>query len=369
MRQGREELDRIYLESQGQKVCHACGRPFEGHGNQLLTGAIADYLVLAAEKASIAAIRSRLAQVLDYLDAKNLHDISCAQVDQPWVDRYRKWARQQDYAAGKSTRRRSTATVEASIAQLAAAITATQPTPALFRPIPLKTLNRTPTFRADVKQLAAMFEWCLRPTAKPGEPPISPKQRAALLKTRANLLSFLRASVATWARPDAVHEISTARDRHQWFSQAKVLALNPQGRDQTKKYRPQVPIAKQFAPHLDKLKGPLIPVDSVRKAWETMAADLDLPGDREGGMKLIRRSMATEARKRIGEANWRQGELMLGHAKHAISDVYAIPDPANLGLALAATEAIIDEIEALCPGAFGKGREAGEVTCLHIANA
>ncbi|QQN73878.1 hypothetical protein [Croceicoccus sp. YJ47] len=103
---------------------------------------------------------------------------------------------------------------------------------------------------------------------------------------------------------------------------------------------------------LDAHRGPWITVNSVRKAWEAMAAELDLPREREGGMKLIRRSMATLARKRIGEANWRQGELMLGHAKHAISDIYAIPDPADLGLALEATEAIIDDIQHVCPGAF-----------------
>lgn len=43
---------------------------------------------------------------------------------------------------------------------------------------------------------------------------------------------------------------------------------------------------------------------------------------------------------------------MLGHVKASISDIYAIPDPANLGFALAATAAIIDQIEALVPGAF-----------------
>jgi len=77
-----------------------------------------------------------------------------------------------------------------------------------------------------------------------------------------------------------------------------------------------------------------------------------LPNGAQAGEKLIRRSMATLARVRIGEANWRQGEMMLGHAKASISDIYAIPDPANLGLALAATESIIDEIEAIAPGAF-----------------
>jgi hypothetical protein len=42
-----------------------------------------------------------------------------------------------------------------------------------------------------------------------------------------------------------------------------------------------------------------------------------------------------------------QGKMMLGHRKSSISDIYALPDPANLGLALAVTESIIDEIESL----------------------
>ena len=83
-----------------------------------------------------------------------------------------------------------------------------------------------------------------------------------------------------------------------------------------------------------------------------MRAAIGLPGEGEAGEKLIRRSMATLARKRVGEASWRQGEMMLGHVKHAVSDIYALPDPANMGLALAATESIIDEIETLCPGAY-----------------
>lgn len=44
--------------------------------------------------------------------------------------------------------------------------------------------------------------------------------------------------------------------------------------------------------------------------------------------------------------------MMLGHVKASISDIYAIPDPANLGLALAATESIIDEIAAIEPLAY-----------------
>jgi len=42
----------------------------------------------------------------------------------------------------------------------------------------------------------------------------------------------------------------------------------------------------------------------------------------------------------------------LGHQRASTSDIYSLFDPANLGLALAVTEQIIDEIENLSPGAF-----------------
>jgi hypothetical protein len=90
----------------------------------------------------------------------------------------------------------------------------------------------------------------------------------------------------------------------------------------------------------------------VKAAWESMAAALKLPGAGEAGMKLIRRSMMTLARRRLGEEHWVQGRMMAGHMKFTVSDIYALPDPANLGLALKATEAIIDEIEVACPGAY-----------------
>src|SRR5690606_37336662 len=141
------------------------------------------------------------------------------------------------------------------------------------------------------------------------------------------LLRYLRMAVATWARPDAIYDVK----KDQWHSAARVLDLNPRGRRQTRKYRPKVPIAKQFAPHLDAMDSLWLPVSSIRAAWDKMAVALDLPGHGQAGEKLIRRSMSTLVRKRIGEERWRQGEMMLGHVKASISDIYAIPDPANLG--------------------------------------
>jgi hypothetical protein len=81
---------------------------------------------------------------------------------------------------------------------------------------------------------------------------------------------------------------------------------------------------------------------------------------------LIRRSIMTIARRRLGEEHWIQGRMMAGHVKVTVSDLYALLDPANLGRALAVTEAIIDEIEALAPGAFYRDftAEGGNVASI-----
>ena len=196
-----------------------------------------------------------------------------------------------------------------------------------------------------------MFRYCLRPTGPNGEV-WSDRMRSRQILHRRQLLRFLQASVATWARPDAAHDISTAPERDQWISKARVLRLNPKGRRQTNKYRPEIPVPEQFGKLLDATEGNFVEVNSVRKAFEAMLDELGLPRQRETGLKLIRRSVAHEVRKRIGEAQWRQGEIMLGHRKASTSDLYALFDPANLGLALEATTAIIEEIEKLVPGAF-----------------
>ncbi|WP_126516723.1 hypothetical protein [Sphingobium amiense] len=268
--------------------------------------------------------------------------IKTAAVDQRWIDGFRKWMADKPNPDGS---KRSLSHIEGCVLQISAAINATPGEKAPFKAEQMKAVANSPTFRADIPMIAAMFNYCLRP--KGGR---SDKERAMIAATRGNLLAYLRMAVATWARPDAIYEVTS----YQWHSAARVLNLNPKGRRQTKKYRPMVPVPKQLAPWLDELDGQWLPVSSIRHGWDNMRRELKLPGKGQAGEKLIRRSMATLARARIGEANWRQGEIMLGHVKASISDLYAVPDPANLGLALDATEAIIDEIEALAPGAYRK---------------
>ena len=108
-----------------------------------------------------------------------------------------------------------------------------------------------------------------------------------------------------------------------------------------------------MAPLFDAISGFYITVDQVKTAFEAMLDHLELPRDGETGMKLIRRSVAHLARKRLGKRDWVEGQIMLGHRKLSTSDIYAPFDAGYLSEALRVTEEIIDAIEALCPGAFG----------------
>lgn len=341
---GRLEVDRKYNEATGHRYCPGCGRPYEGDAAPLLSRAITDYLMRGEEKAGFKATRSRLAHVIDYLAATD-PATTVPQVSPEWVDRFRTWLSALPVTIGKTgeTRQRSLSHVEGCVLQLAAAINDTPGQVAQFRPVQAKAVAASPQYRADVQTHAAMFRWCLEPDG-------SAKERAQRLKERASLLAYLRAAVATWARPEELYDLGPG----QWHPAAQVLNLNPPGRRQTRKYRGVIPIPPQFAPFLDGLAGPYLST-APRSPWEKMRVAIGLPVERgQAGAKLIRRSMATLVRKRIGEANWRQGEMMLGHVKASVSDIYAVPDPANLGLALAATTAIIAEIKALVPGAYGE---------------
>jgi hypothetical protein len=330
----RLELDRHYLSTQGVKHCRTCGQVLVGEHAPLVADVIADYLVTMEGKAGEKSARGRLAHVVAYL-ADTDAEITVPQVTEEWIERFRKWLLKRPVLSpkGRKLRERSIGAVEGSVMQLAAAINKLPNHKALFRARSLKDVAASPRYRADIETIAAMFRFALA------------------REDRHTLRAYLRGAVATWARPDALLELT---DR-QWIAGAGVLDLSPPGRHQTKKRRPIIPIARQFRPYLDALKGQYLPVVTLRHAWDPMRRALGLPGEREAGAKLIRRSIATIARRKLGEERWVQGQMMLGHVKAEISDIYAIPDPANLGAALAVTEQIIDEIESLAPGAFTAG--------------
>ncbi len=353
--QGRLAVDRKFLESEGAHHCPTCGRAWEASGSPLLLSLIADYLLLSTGKAGEKSARTRLGHVVRYINTKN-PAMTAAQADQKFADAFRKWFGAEKITSGSRgvvERNRSLSSIEGALMQLAAAINAMPGQKAGFTVIQQKEVSASPQYRADVPTIAAMYNYGLRPDDKsvrhwrnPDE--INANLVARRVEERANLLRYLRAAVATWARPDALYDLR----KRQWHSASGVLDLNPPNRRQTRKHRPKVPVARQFAPHLNDMGDVWLPVASIRAAWDRMATTIGLPEHGEAGEKLIRRSMATIARGRIGEAQWQQGKMMLGHVRADISDIYAIRDTANLGLALAATESIIEEVESLAPGAF-----------------
>ncbi len=365
VKQAEDELDRLYLQRErGQAVCHACGQLLREGERHLLTTTIADYLVARESRPSYGAIKPRLGHVTDYLTATNRLDTACEDVDEDWIDEFRKWAIDVPIVAHSGVERtRSPGTVEASVRQLAAAVNFAHGRkdtlyPAGFTAKAPSEVSRTPSYRADIKTLGAMFRYCVWPEPLEGE---SEKGLERRRRDRAQLHRFLQISVATWARPDAAHDVSTDRKRDQWNTNARALNLNPRGRAQTKKYRPIVPIARQLAPLLDANGAAFyVTVGSVKKSFAAMQAAVGLPGDGESGMKLIRRSMAHLARQRLGERDWVEGQIMLGHRRPSTSDVYAPFDTGYLGRALEVTEQIIVEIEKACPGAFTAAADAAE---------
>lgn len=348
--EGKRALDRKYLSEGGHGLCPTCHRPMADE-SPYLSRAIVDYLILKEGTAGYGATSARLNQAILYI-AETGSSVTCAQVDPAWIARYRTWLSERPVFNPKGERisAYSIGHVEGCVRQLAAAINATPGQRAQFKAEQAKDVSDSPTYRASVQTIAAMFNYCLRPDGK------SEKVRQIQRRERENLLRYLRFAVATWARPDAIFEAGS----RQWFSEARVFDLNPPGRRQTKKHRPKVPIAKQFALFLDNGEA-FLPISVINTPWRRMRLKLGLPGDRQAGVKLIRRSMATIARKRIGEERWQQGQMMLGHVKYSVSDIYAIPDPANLGLVLAVTESIIDEIDQLAPGAFYRAVTANGV--------
>ena len=247
-------------------------------------------------------------------------------------------------------RKRAPSTIENSVSQLAAAITASK-SPLRFKPMQTKRLNNTPTRRLSIENLSDAFRYAIDPKY--------PKKRSGLHR-------FLMFSVATMARPDAAHDFSTATDRKQWNSERDVICLNPIGRLQTKKFRATVVAARQIVPILNQVEGYLIESISVRSAWDSMVDFLGWPKDGEGGMKLIRRSIAQLVRdagtKRAWSNEWRNQmhkipseeiALQLGHRKFdSVSDLYAMFDPDYLEHVTAAIEAIIDAIIEKVPLAF-----------------
>ena len=336
---GKVALDKHYLGATGGEYA-----PPVSSFSPLVSAVIADYqLAHGDQQISSDAIRHRLAHVAKFLASLPDKAVRCHSVDERWIANFRIWLAKMPIEG--TTRQRAPSTIENSVVQLQAAVRWARQTPN-FKPIALTDVTRSPSYRADIPILSSMFRYCTEPRAR------TEKEQLKTRSARANLLAFLRFSVATWARPDAVMDASTDPSKGQWNTQARVFSLNPVGRRQTKKRRAVVPLPECIGGWLDTINGPICSKEVSKATWRRMQAELGIPFEGQGGMKLVRRSVSTLARKRLGEEHWVQGRMMLGHVPVSVSDLYALPDPANLGRALSVTQTIIEDIEELAPGAF-----------------
>jgi hypothetical protein len=337
---GQQILDDKYLEvTQGVECCPTCRRPYdlEAQKRLLVLDAIERYLVVAKKKTSHKEIDDRLNHIVNYLETLPNAGVFCDEVDENWIADFRTWVGAIPVVSpAGNERQRALSTIENSVLQLAAAMRHCKQEP-LFKPIPTKRVNRTPSYRASVKDLARMLNYALTPK-----------------KRRDNLLAFLRVSIVTMGRPDAVQDASTDPQRRQWDENHGIFNLNPAGRHQTKKYRATVPVARQAVWLFKNTKGFLLR-GSAKKSFYAMATDLGLPAEGESGLKLIRRSMAALVRQRL-EAEEKpidQLEVFLGHRViDEVSELYAPFSPTYLRSVKRHIEAIIDELEKLAPGAF-----------------
>ena len=89
-----------------------------------------------------------------------------------------------------------------------------------------------------------------------------------------HLKLFMTIMATTLCRPDAAFDLGP----NQVDSNGGIINLNPEGRRQTKKYRPKVPLTKSLRPHLKGCKTATFVayrgkrVSEINTAWNTMVA-------------------------------------------------------------------------------------------------
>lgn len=353
----KDELDAHYLaREKGQAVCPTCHRPWDDKRRFFVIQSMLDYDLARRSKPSYDAIKARLGHIHAYLAETGQTALACEDIDPEWIENFWDWAIEIPVLRPTGElHERAPGTVNNSVLQLAAAINYSHQRkdtlfPAAFKAKQPNEVNRTPTYRSDIAELARMFDYALRYPEK-----------------RKNLLHFLRISVATLVRPEHAHLLNADPKKGQWHPREAVFNLLPRGEVQSRKRRPIVPVARQAVPWLNLTPGPIVGVVSIASTWTHMQTALGLPGEGQAGPKLIRRSMSHLIRGLIGQHNVPELSMFLGHRESdAVTDLYAPFDPDYLATVRQAIEAIIDEIEALVPGAFHRINTAhgGQVTAI-----
>ena len=373
---GKTKLDEKYSASTGGacSFCAHCGQSVADASKYLLLQALmAYYEEVGQDRVSHDSLKARLKHLTEFVHSANLIGVTCAEVDDRFVRSFRTWSAAQPVCsvnkAGQitSSRARSPATTEESVIALKAALNHAVSMRRIEAALKVTILGRGKVSpdnieRVDLPMIAAMLRY------------------ASACPRRATLHSFLVASVTTLARPNAVFDINTSPERQQWREGSHLLRLNPKGRVQTKKRRPDVPVPSILLDWLSETasdpetNGWLVnvrgePIANVRSAWTSMLKALNLPQDRDHGSYIIRRSMATILRNWDHEAGRTQVsewdlQAQLGHRGSTTTESYAKPAKTYKSTVQRALEEALEELEKLAPGALHR-KNTGAVAPAH----
>ena len=171
-----------------------------------------------------------------------------------------------------------------------------------------------------------------------------PQLRALLTASRKwpHLHAFMVLALATMGRPSAVLELKPA----QISLDFRLIDLNPAGREQTKKFRPVVPLADAALPFVNDRNCQRFilwrgkPVLSIKKTFALAVKAAGLPTDIVP--YSLRHTMAMEIRRR-GVDKW-EVKGFLGHGGNDVTDTYAEFSPDYLSAGRAAIDAYLLEV-------------------------
>lgn len=200
--------------------------------------------------------------------------------------------------------------------------------------------------RACKRQEVTEVPWVeLPPIGEPFPHTASLEQLAALLNAipkKSHLWTYCMIRLCTGCRGDAALDLQP----FQIDLDANLIRLNPEGRQQTKKYRPVVPLTSTLRRELTGISAAHYvnwhgrKIKSIKKAWAALRKKAKLP--EWFAPKVLRHTVATELRRR-GVPHW-EVSGQIGHKKAGTSEIYAKFDPAYLGAARIALDAWMDDL-------------------------
>lgn len=176
--------------------------------------------------------------------------------------------------------------------------------------------------------------------------PVTPAEIAKLFDAvqSRHVLMYLILAVTTLARPAAILDLTLAQIDHEHG----LLSLNPDGRKQTKKYRPTIPIAPTLRPWLDETTGPTghfvfcrgKRINKISTAFRELVQRAGL--DTKVTPYSIRHGMARSMRRQ--RVPTEEIGAFLGHlprGSSATTAVYAPFEPEYMDVAVQAIEATL----------------------------